>query len=1576
MTMKDRLNEYLSTLPDAQLEHHVGILKKLLVGEQESLDENQKIVGGYSKEEIKSFNENAKRVAAAKNKRDKIASRLSSGKKLSPLQRAKLVNALGSAESVLKPLEKWRHENAEPYFTAKTLVSANKDHLREHTRELRAYETELVKRRKARGEDVPTPATSENTNEPTYEKAGEALNDNFSNTEQSPDASPKRPQRPFQFFGYYDNAGTVDSKSVLDANALASQATNWSTSSKAEAYRKLEEEGSAPKISFARTHNPTRYNATKKNLLERRRQTESDVRAYEKAKQTGDWSALEPKYQNEEEYQDAVRQKKQEYEQKKERYAELQEELKKWEEEGKYTSDLVTDNPFSGYSRRGRAIKKELKQVQKEGLALGKEGRSLIDEKPTLFKEDDWQKKLQEKYEKQVGELQEIDEGLKELKKGVVGWTTEIERAQEFTKLANKALEETGKAIDENGNVNEKYNFSPEVRTFINSDKIEQSDYEKAGTANNEETTVPDTKPDNYDDEINLNDYDDEINLDDYDDEINLDDYDDAGTANSEELPQPSPNPPHTPRQIHMPTHVRFKEQRSSSWMEGSPDKQYVHNGEDGYDHYNWNSPLNHQTWEDYLKDKKNNGALPLSEDHPDEVFANGQWISWDEFRSRVTERLNSQSQSETASRPEPSSDTIPPLPNQTDNANSDDAGSANNEETQESKADGFYGSDDDPFKGYNEEGEELDENGNVVPDGKKLNPDQKKKREEARNEFGLPEWEKHSNRYFKKRKIISAQVRKATKAIFQQMVANPGASKEYILEKAREAEPTISKGVFEAPYHNVREALSEEGVVTPDMNDRAGQNIVDANLRAQEMQGWSDEKKVEEYDRLVKEGKIEAPRGAKASAWEKINPFSQFNKKKTKYEGRKSVLENEIQQIQDAVASGRISQGDGDKKIKETREKLDAVNKILVELKNGVAESVSDFRKINLINESIEKTLEETNKAIDENGAGDSTYKFSEETQRVVDAGGTTDSVVEEGGKKRRKTKREKESREQIFEDLFADKPEVKEYIRDEEAKIDKKNASRTTKWTAQGAKIGESVGRFFGGAQGAASFAKFGASIGAAAGGLAAFLGPLAAAVAVVGTVVKVFNKLYSAANQAAEKMLSFGQYDSNLFVANMMHRGREYQRNVRFAHGTSQSGTELIETMDDAKDSMQPILIAWTNFKNKVATWFFGVLKAITDRINAVGELFSEAANLFKSLPGSDVILSVFKAAVKNVSPLLVAFRAFAAATKYITGAIENVSAALKAIRLKISHESMIDEERKKEEEESEKKREGVRAGDYDASKGDYTAYDADDSGLTDEQIEERRKSDKQTADEFREERSSKKVRWYNKAVRGATRAVGRAATGVGGFLFGEAAGKAVENTVGSWLTVDGVNDETIRDSAEYRHDLGNIQKAKNDLREGKYVSQEEVAKANEGKGTAGLIATNAGVIDGVASTKESQERLIEIGRNNGEDVKKEGEILRQQGDMYQTFLENKKDINAISDEDILKRAELMGGKEALNAKLNPFYIRNTRKKLEKEFKENTEENEAALILSNIDKDEKDRYKGDLQTISKEQFQGTYL
>lgn len=753
---------------------------------------------------------------------------------------------------------------------------------------------------------------------------------------------------------------------------------------------------------------------------------------------------------------------------------------------------------------------------------------------------------------------------------------------------------------------------------------------------------------------------------------------------------------------------------------------------------------------------------------------------------------------------------------------------------------------------------------------------------EDANADEDVPFEQRVADAYFKRKPTRSAQIRNASKALLHQMLQNPGASMEYIMEKAREMEPTIGKGVFNAPYHDVREFLSEDlKIITEGMNDRTGQKVVDTYLRAKEMSGWTDEQKVAEYDRLVGEGLIDSPKNPKATLWEYVNPLSDFNKQKKFLRGERKKEERRLSDLNenDPFNTSAIS---------ETKERLEKIDEWLKKLEEGYATWVSDEAKIKSVNEAIYETLRQTDAQI-KDGVGDPNAKFSPDVERIVNASGKTESIVIEGGKRRPKSKRETSDSDAILDKILADNPEARDFLRKHRAEAAKRNAARTTRWTAQGARIGESFGRFFGGgsAKAAASGARIGASLGMRAAGVAAIGGASVGAAAgtavmpgggtavgaavvaalaiafsaltkVVKSVVGVFKRLYSATEKAVEKMIAYSQYNSNLFVANMRHRGREYQRNVSFAQGTSKTGAKLLESFDNFKDALNPLLIKITNLINTYGESF---LNALTKILTVLGSIIDFLGAGFSFIKNNPVSKGIGWAARNIVSPVLGAMSAPVNLGKAALGSVLNwgVEGSRKIFGY-WSSDSKVPEWRQKSEEESEKKRRGVRASEMDIKRGDYTAYDADEATLSATE----RKQNKELAKRF------------------------------------------------AWNR--GINLASVQDSPELRHDLANIQDAQRDLQRGDFKTMAEVVSANAGRGIEGALDVAAGIIDGEAATKEAKEKLIEIGLNNGKDVEKNGEWIRKRGELARRYYESGGDISQFSKQEIAefeKATGFMGG-----------------------------------------------------------------
>ena len=465
---------------------------------------------------------------------------------------------------------------------------------------------------------------------------------------------------------------------------------------------------------------------------------------------------------------------------------------------------------------------------------------------------------------------------------------------------------------------------------------------------------------------------------------------------------------------------------------------------------YDWQSDyVDENSWEDYLwtekkrREKHNQQTfytpdgegrykpihVPYKPQTPDEVLVNDEWIPWNEYRKRVKERLHPSSQPEP--QPQPSYDkSNNPNPNPIPEPTPVPQPETVPEPTPVPSPDAPNPPDNPvppPTTPPVPPTPPTPPTPPVPPTPPNNSPVPKP------NNPSRPKWNDISDAYYKKHGTRSAQIRKATDAIAQQMLQNPGASKEYILEKARAAEPTVSKGVFEAPYHNIRETFSEMGVVTPEMNDFEAQKIVDANLRAKEMSGWSDDQKRAEYDKLVSEGKVA---GLSKEDLKENLPKRAYRAEKKGLKLEKKSLEAEIKDYDRALSGkgghfshGNLSDEELAKLKKAAEEKLKGVVSDLEKIRKGYGEWAKDALKPKLFTDQINKTLQETEKAIDKNGVADVNYKFSDDVKRSIDSGVDKDSIIAEGRKNRRRSKKEKireevaSSRQSLVEEVLSKK-------------------------------------------------------------------------------------------------------------------------------------------------------------------------------------------------------------------------------------------------------------------------------------------------------------------------------------------------------------------------------------------------------------------------------------------------------------------------------------------------------------------------------------------------------------------------
>ena len=759
-----------------------------------------------------------------------------------------------------------------------------------------------------------------------------------------------------------------------------------------------------------------------------------------------------------------------------------------------------------------------------------------------------------------------------------------------------------------------------------------------------------------------------------------------------------------------------------------------------------------------------------------------------------------------------------------------------------------------------------------------------------------IPVWRQLADAFFKKRKIGSARQRKATEALFQQMVQNPGASKSYIIEKARELEPTISKGLFDAPYYDVREDLSKIGFITPEMDDLAGQKIVDANLRAQEMQGWSDDEKIAEYDRLVNAGKIDRLSDYEL---EKRFPKGTYRAEKKRLKNEKKSLDSEIK-LFDRILSGKGSDKDFDKLLsqnpgladevlnlpkgksdepikrlkQEAEEKLKEIVSELEEVRKGYREWAEGSLKPKLFTDRINETLQETGKAIDKNGAGNANGTFSPEVEEVVKSSGSTESFF---SKRRQETDddKKKRNREKIVDDAVLDvlPDDAKDSYRQFTKTRQKKDSTRSVNWTYKGAQTGEVFGRVlgFGSTKAATTFAKFGASIGSAAAGVAAFLGPIMVAAGVVAGLVAVFKKLKNAAEGAAKKMMEYGQYDSNLFMANMMHQGREFQRNVKFAQGTSETGTELIGAMDDFKDEALPIMIEVQNLLNTWGKGFFGFMGEFASFLKNSLNVLDGIKGMMGKIPIPEPVKKAFgwvKEGWKAVSnPIALAYKAakplMAAGAAYFDkkGAPKRAAEADSFGRAGEGQQSEPAAEEEKQRQEQEKKK---RESALDVKKGDYTAYD----------------------------RST-----MSQEAQDAAEAFDLSGDVIKNKHDAEALAEAM-----------GVKLEDVQHNANFQKKLERYQMAGRNLDLGINLSEEELIQRNAGKAN-GVLMSAAGFVDGEAMTQKAQFDSRAIAIDQGKSVWENSELIRQRGELAEKYYTT----GEVSDEDFEKYVNSAGNEQ---------------------------------------------------------------
>lgn len=168
-------------------------------------------------------------------------------------------------------------------------------------------------------------------------------------------------------------------------------------------------------------------------------------------------------------------------------------------------------------------------------------------------------------------------------------------------------------------------------------------------------------------------------------------------------------------------------------------------------------------------------------------------------------------------------------------------------------------------------------------------------------------------------------------------------------------------------------------------------------------------------------------------------------------------------------------------------------------------------------------------------------------------------------------------------------------------------------------------------------------GRGVGAMSSSAAAIAGPVGAILAAIGVVVSVIKMGIRTVDATVQKAFQSAPFNGRIAAAKMQYEGEEFSRKQRFASGTEESSTELIEAWSDLKEESQDMVIAFANLKNTLLTGLVAFAQYSASLLKMAGQIMGMNQLLPK-------VMSVLSKAVSIIQNSKGAFKEIKANREY--------------------------------------------------------------------------------------------------------------------------------------------------------------------------------------------------------------------------------------------------------------------------------------------------------------------------------------
>lgn len=445
---------------------------------------------------------------------------------------------------------------------------------------------------------------------------------------------------------------------------------------------------------------------------------------------------------------------------------------------------------------------------------------------------------------------------------------------------------------------------------------------------------------------------------------------------------------------------------------------------------------------------------------------------------------------------------------------------------------------------------------------------------------------------------------RKQTQAFVESFLeANPFASNRRIRQEARKhgVDITATKWV-----DAVRNKIAETTGFSP---TPAQQQIGDAMYSLMDSITADDETRSQYILDLETQGAIYDRQPTKAGFFDRVFKSSGYNKRKEaveqKYVQRTQEENNLIGDIQAAAAKGDVKEVERlQKELKDLQKEISNLNVTFQRLNQGFKDFDTPKEKADDYADKAKALMEELKNGIDSlTGQWVSDKPMSPELEAYV----RTDD-----DEKRRRILGGTKGRDRQNEDEQIAQYIAREKQRKEDKEFRKKaaNAYRQYQYAQRGEKIGAAFGKplsWMGVSKAPAAFGKVGGAIGSAAGkAWGALAGPVGAILVAIGVVVSVIKMGIRTVDAAVQKAFQSAPFNGRIAAAKMQYEGEEFSRKQRFASGTEESSTELIEAWSDLKEESQDMVIAFANLKNTLLTGLVAFAQYSASLLKMAGQI----------------------------------------------------------------------------------------------------------------------------------------------------------------------------------------------------------------------------------------------------------------------------------------------------------------------------------------------------------------------------------